>query len=111
MFWISRLFLDGTENQAEEDFGKMYISHCRNTTGVIGPKFWSDDEEINKLWEKYGKPISNGISINLKDEHVSAHSVDIPSVQQSFVRHVVTTLARTHFNVDSFAGYQAAAHT
>lgn len=37
--------------------------------------------------------------------------IDVPSVQEAFVRHVVTTLARTHFNCDNFAGYQAAAHT
>lgn len=36
---------------------------------------------------------------------------DVPSLQKSIVRHVTTTLARTHFNMDHFAGYQATAHS
>lgn len=35
---------------------------------------------------------------------------DVESLQKSVVSHVINTLARTHFNCDDFAGYQAAAH-
>lgn len=69
--------------------------HRKNTTGIVGQRNWSDDENVNKLWEKYSKPVDNNVE----------------SIQQAFVRHVVTTLARTHFNMDNFAGYQAAAYT
>ena len=49
------------------------------------------------------------VLIVIKD---STHStfVDVPAIQQSIVRHVTTTLARTHFNMDDFAGYQATAN-
>lgn len=36
--------------------------------------------------------------------------LDVPNLQKSVVYHVINTLARTHFNCDDFAGYQAAAH-
>lgn len=35
--------------------------HHKNTTGIAGQRNWSDDEEVNRLWEKYSKPASNGI--------------------------------------------------
>jgi len=69
--------------------------HHKNTTGIIGQRNWSDDDEVNKIWEKYSKPAPN----------------EMEAVQEGFVRHVVTTLARTHFNMDNYAGYQAAAYT
>lgn len=46
--------LDGNDS-------KFYTDHARNCTGISGPRLWSDDEEVNKLWDKYGKPISNGM--------------------------------------------------
>ena len=36
--------------------------------------------------------------------------LDVTNLQQSVVYHVINTLARTHFNCDDFAAYQAAAH-
>lgn len=34
--------------------------HHKNTTGIIGQRNWSDDDEVNKIWEKYSKPAPNG---------------------------------------------------
>lgn len=42
---------------------KFYTDHTRNCTGISGPRLWSDDEEVNRLWDKYGKPIPNGTSV------------------------------------------------
>lgn len=36
---------------------------------------------------------------------------DANYLQNKFVEHVKYTLARTQFNLDNFAGYQAAAYT
>lgn len=71
--------------------------HARNKTGIVGGhhKLWSDDANVNALWTRLSEP----------------ESCDVPAVQRSFVKHVLTTLARTYFNIDNFAGYQAAAHT
>lgn len=69
--------------------------HARNKTGIVGgKKLWSDDASVNALWMRLSEPEGN----------------DVPSIQRSFVRHVITTLTRTYFNMDNFASYQAAAH-
>lgn len=74
--------------------------HARNKTGLVEgsdlPTYWTDCEAARNLWEKYSQ-----------DER----SDDVSSIQKSFVRHSITTLARAHFNMDSFAAYQAVAHT
>lgn len=48
------------EPRLSED-GKFYTDHARNCTGIAGPRLWSDDEEVNRLWDQYGKLVSNGI--------------------------------------------------
>lgn len=80
-----------------EDEEARSFHHARNKTGLVGghPKIWSDEPAINALWTRLSSPEGD----------------DVPSLQKSFVRHVLTTLARTYFNIDDFAGYQAAAHT
>lgn len=40
---------------------EVNTSHHKNTTGIVGQRHWSDDEDVNKLWEKYSKPATNGI--------------------------------------------------
>lgn len=74
--------------------------HARNKTGLVDgsdlPIYWTDCETAKGLWQKYNQ-----------DER----SDDVPSIQKSFVRHSITTLARAHFNMDNFAAYQAIAHT
>ena len=79
----------------DEEVARSF-NHARNKTGIVGchGKLWSDNAQVNALWTKLSEPEGN----------------DVPSIQQSLVRHVLTTLARTYFNVDNFASYQAAAH-
>lgn len=71
-----------------------YFQHSRNMTGVMGDSQWHQDIKVNELWEKLSVPEPN----------------DVEYLQKSVVSHVINTLARTHFNCDDLAGYQAAAH-
>jgi starch phosphorylase len=72
-------------------------SHSRNKTGLVGKdRAWSRDPAINHKWESLTAAVQ------------SQDTVD--QVQSAFVRHATTTLARTHFNLDNQAAYQAAAH-
>lgn len=74
--------------------------HTRNKTGLAGPeaatRAWSHDPRVNEAW--------NQLTVQ-----VHRHST-ADQVAASIVRHATTTLARTHFNLDGLAGYQAAAH-
>lgn len=81
----------------DEEEEQRSFHHARNKTGIVGghSKLWSDDAQVNALWTKLSEPEAS----------------DVPAVQRSLVHHVITTLARTYFNVDSFAAYQAAAHS
>lgn len=83
--------------EAMIDDEERSYNHARNKTGIVGGhnKLWSDDAQVNALWTKLCEP----------------EECDVPAVQRSFARHVLGTLARTYFNIDNFAGYQAAAHT
>lgn len=71
--------------------------HSRNKTGIVGhhQKEWSKDPEVNERWRKLSVP----------------EPLNKDQIQKSFVRHVITTLARTYFNLDNRANYEAAAHT
>ena len=69
--------------------------HLRNKTGIIGDRAWSSDPRVNALWEQLSR-------------HADPNTVS--SIQVDFVRHIQTTLARTFFNLDCLAGYQAVAH-
>ncbi|PJF20135.1 Alpha-1,4 glucan phosphorylase [Paramicrosporidium saccamoebae] len=84
-----------TEDSAQEELRTFH--HTRNKTGIVGghQKSWSDDAAVNALWTKL----------------CANKGSDVSTVQQSFVQHVQSTLARTYFNIDNFAGYQAAAHS
>jgi starch phosphorylase len=84
-----------TEESAQEELRTFH--HARNKTGIVGghQKAWSDDAAVNALWTK--------LCANKES--------DVTTVQRSFVQHVQSTLARTYFNIDNFAGYQAAAHS
>jgi len=84
------------ELMEEDESEQRTFFHARNKTGIVGGQtLWSNDVHVNSLWMKLSEPESN----------------NIPSLQNSFVKHVITTLARTYFNFDNFAAYQAAAHT
>lgn len=81
------------QNMSAEDVRLFY--HNRNKTGILGQKPFSEDPQVTALWQK-----------------LSLLSFDtVSSVQESMARHVFTTLARTCFNLDEFAGYQAAAYS
>lgn len=85
------------DSTAGEEEAARTFHHARNKTGIVGGqgKQWHGDAAVNALWMKLSEPEGN----------------DPASLQNSFVRHVLTTLARTYFNIDNFAGYQATAHT
>lgn len=84
------------DSAAGEEEAARTFHHARNKTGIVGGqgKQWHGDAAVNALWMKLSEPEGNGIT----------------DLQHSFVRHVLTTLARTYFNIDNFASYQAAAH-
>ena len=71
MGWISKRLLEMNimpSAESAETMGEMseaealsfYSNHTRNRTGIMGPKQWSDNEEVNRLWEMFGKPLPNG---------------------------------------------------
>ncbi len=39
--------------------------HRKNTTGIVGHRDWSDDEHVNRLWEKYSLPVPNSKTGNM----------------------------------------------
>lgn len=51
---------NGDHTMTTAEAAHFYCNHARNRTGIIGPRQWSSDEEVNKLWEKYGQPLPNG---------------------------------------------------
>lgn len=75
---------------------QVQFHHTRNKTGIVGGdgKMWSDDPIVNDLWVKLSTHPGNGVE----------------DLQKSFANHILITLARTHFNLDNMAGYQASAH-
>lgn len=99
-----------TSNNDQDNIGKHHKNsesmddpsflHTRNKTGLVEgsdlPTHWTDCETAKEFWQKYSQ---------------EERAYDVPSIQRSFVRHSITTLARAHFNMDNFAAYQAAAHT
>ncbi len=94
--FASKVSVESALEDGEEDEQLLRIfHHARNKTGIVGgKKTWSDDAKVNELWQRLSQPEGN----------------DVAAVQRSFTRHVFTTLARTYFNIDDFASYQAAAH-
>ncbi|OZJ04525.1 hypothetical protein BZG36_03986 [Bifiguratus adelaidae] len=73
--------------------------HKRSFTGYTKDKL--DDalasvpSETRAIWEKYSKDEPN----------------DIPSIEESIVKHTHSTLARNAYNMDNFGAYQATAHS
>ena len=74
---------NGEDNNHSGRSNPKTFQHSRNMTGVIGDSQWHQDIKVNDLWEKLSVPEPNGVE---------------------------DTLARTHFNCDDLASYQAAAH-
>ena len=85
---------NGEDNNHSGRSNPKTFQHSRNMTGVIGDSQWHQDIKVNDLWEKLSVPEPNGVE----------------DLQKSVVYHVINTLARTHFNCDDLASYQAAAH-
>lgn len=72
--------------------------HMRNKSGIVDQeRVWSEDPKVNARWE----------TLTCLQ---SRHPPTIDHIQAEIVRHATTTLARTHFNMDSQVGYQATAH-
>ncbi|TPX45161.1 glycogen phosphorylase [Synchytrium endobioticum] len=70
----------------------------RNLTGVFsmtGHGIWNSTPEAIKLWRSLTVP----------------EPLDTHTIQESFVRHATKTLARSSFNMDTFAAYQATAYS
>lgn len=42
----------------------VHENHRRNTTGLVGSHAWSDNDQVNKLWDKFSKPVENGTAPN-----------------------------------------------
>lgn len=84
----------GEDNNHSGRNNPKTFQHSRNMTGVIGDSQWHQDIKVNDLWEKLSVPEPSGVE----------------DLQKSVVYHVINTLARTHFNCDDLASYQAAAH-
>ena len=85
------------------------FQHSRNMTGVVGDSQWHTDIKVNDLWDKLSVPESCG-KFFFKLMLSFTIILGVEDLQKSVVYHVINTLARTHFNCDDFAGYQAAAH-
>lgn len=58
-----RALIIAAADQASE-WLPMY--HKKNTTGIVGQRSWSDDEQVNKLWKKFSKSIGSGSMIPSK---------------------------------------------
>lgn len=91
--------------QATEDKECERTNHLRNKTGVFGSEYQltNMNEDTANLWKK--------LSENEEQSNHSFLCLAAENIQKSFVNHSITTLARTCFNMDDFAAYQAAAHT
>ncbi|KAJ3121779.1 Non-essential glycogen phosphorylase [Nowakowskiella sp. JEL0407] len=68
----------------------------RSATGItsLSQALWKPTPEAAKLWRSYASTDN-----------------DIPTLQRSFVLHSTKTIARSSFNMDAFAAYQALALT
>jgi hypothetical protein len=79
-------------------------NHLRNKTGIIGNHYLHPnmDEGTAQLWRKFSENEEQSTNRVIKASEI---------VQKNFVNHTIATLARTCFNMDDFAAYQAAAHT
>jgi starch phosphorylase len=71
------------------------MSPCRNYTGL--PKNASSNlkKEVVALWKKLS----------------AVDPADVEHIQKSIAKHATSTLARTIFNLDKFAAYEATAHS
>ncbi|KAI8817116.1 glycosyl transferase [Fimicolochytrium jonesii] len=67
----------------------------RSHTGPGQSPHWTAPPAANELWEKYSKE----------------ENTDEATIQESFIRHATKTLARSSFNMDNVAAYNATAHS
>lgn len=91
--------------QKAEAHGKRGAMGSRNRSAT-GPAPSSAPSDQNALW----KPTPEALKLwkKFEDEHPGA---DTETIQRSICNHAMKTLARSTFNMDNFAAYQAAAHS
>jgi len=82
-------------NRSDEDVVLRDYNHKRNFTGLPSSQLSLLKKEAVTLWQKLS----------------AVDPSDPEHIQRSIVKHATSTLARTVFNVDSFAAYQATAHS
>lgn len=79
---------------SDEDLARE-VSHKRNFTGLPKSQLAQLKQEAVLLWNK----------LSASDDST------VEAVQKSIVKHAMSTLSRSAFNVDAFAAYQATAHS
>ncbi|KAI9159544.1 Non-essential glycogen phosphorylase [Blastocladiella emersonii ATCC 22665] len=83
-----------TGGRSEDDLRNQY-NHKRNYTGPPRDQLSRVKRDVIQLWQK----------MSVVDPS------DLENIQRSIIKHATSTLARTVFNVDNFAAYQATAHS
>eukprot|EP00842_Homolaphlyctis_polyrhiza_P001009 jgi/Hompol1/1909/HPOL_000224-RA len=94
----ARRSFSGSFSGSAGSAGSKPADRSRSATGPHGPAAhaaWKPSPEAAKLWRQLNQPAPD----------------DELSIQHSFVNHVSKTLARSAFNMDDFAAYQAVAFT
>ncbi|KAJ3368409.1 Non-essential glycogen phosphorylase [Allomyces arbusculus] len=82
------------QGNSEDDLRRDY-NHRRNVTGPPRGQLNQVKREVVQLWNKLS----------------AVEPADVEQIQRSIVKHATSTLARTVFNVEKFAAYQATAHS
>ncbi|ORZ41278.1 hypothetical protein BCR44DRAFT_1481446, partial [Catenaria anguillulae PL171] len=82
------------QGRSEDDLHTQY-NHKRNFTGPGRDQLARVKRDVVKLWQKL----------------TAVDPQDLEHIQQSIIKHATSTLARTVFNMDNFAAYQATAHS
>ncbi|KAI8805271.1 glycosyl transferase [Cladochytrium replicatum] len=72
-------------------------ARTRSATGITSQAqaLWKPSPEALKIWKAYTEPVPS----------------DVNSIQKAFCYHATKTLARSSFNMDNFAAYQAVAYS
>ncbi|TPX68538.1 glycogen phosphorylase [Spizellomyces sp. 'palustris'] len=71
------------------------MSRSRSHTGPSHSPAWAPPAGAEQVWNEFSKE----------------ESTDEATIQKSFIRHATKTLARSSYNMDQFAAYQATAHS
>lgn len=82
-------------NSDEDIHRRDQYNHKRNFTGLPSGQLSTLKKEAVNLWHKLS----------------AVDPSDAEHIQKSIVKHATSTLARTVFNMDSFAAYQATSHS